>query len=158
MFLYKLTTSLFQSTKLCILAAKSLVFTSMFEEQPEGKVFQLKNIDSFVLKGVMRYLYTGKTLNLDQMASGLLAAAHDYKLDELKILTQSHLCKNITVENAGVLLLADKYDAPHQLKFREMNFIKNHIKTILSDDEFQSSMETNSKLMREVFCHVQLDE
>lgn len=61
-----------------ILLARSPVFAAMFEhemeERKQNKV-AIIDVDHDVLKEMLRFIYTGKSPNLEKMADDLLAAA-----------------------------------------------------------------------------------
>ena len=45
----------------------------------------IQDVDHEVLREMLRFVYTGKALNLDKMADRLLAAADRYDLEPLKV-------------------------------------------------------------------------
>ena len=67
----------FQAHK-ALLAARSPVFAAMFEHEMEERKHNrvdITDVDHEVLREMLRFIYTGKTNNLDKMADDLLAAA-----------------------------------------------------------------------------------
>jgi len=61
-----------------ILAARSPVFAAMFEHEMEEKKqnrVEITDMDHEVLGEMLKFIYTGKAINLDKMADDLLAAA-----------------------------------------------------------------------------------
>ena len=80
-----------------ILAARSPVFAAMFEHEMEEKKqnrVEIIDMDKDVLSEMLKFIYTGKSTNLEKMADDLLAAA-DKVIKCVKshthILTQSSL-------------------------------------------------------------------
>lgn len=72
-----------------ILSAGSDVFTVMFEhEMEESKLNRviITDIDHEVLNAMLNFMYTGKAPNLNKMAQCLLAVAHEYALEGLKVI------------------------------------------------------------------------
>jgi speckle-type POZ protein len=67
----------FQAHK-AVLAARSPVFAAMFEhemeERKQGRV-EITDVETEVLREMLRFIYTGKAGGLDKMADDLLAAA-----------------------------------------------------------------------------------
>ncbi|KAL6953837.1 hypothetical protein U1Q18_046967 [Sarracenia purpurea var. burkii] len=99
-----------------ILAARSAVFSAMFEQN--GMRESVKNridvtdIRENVMEEMLRYIYTGKVENLDEMAYDLFEAADKYDLAELKAMCENVLCNNLSVDSAAKTLdLADLHHA-----------------------------------------------
>ncbi|XDV13454.1 hypothetical protein PO909_001855 [Leuciscus waleckii] len=141
----------FQAHK-AILAARSPVFSAMFEhEMEESKKrksqenreemphqretkqmscplylknrVEINDVEAEVFKEMMFFIYTGKAPNLDKMADDLLAAADKYALERLKVMCEDALCTSLSVENAAeILILADLHSAD-QLKTQAVDFI-----------------------------------
>jgi speckle-type POZ protein len=98
---------------------------------------EITDVDNEVLKEMLRFIYTGKSTNLDKMADDLLAAADKYALDRLKVMCEEALCTSLSVENAAdVLILADLHSAD-QLKAQAIDFINMYVtlvNTFLNND------------------------
>ncbi|KAL3986721.1 KRAB domain-containing zinc finger protein [Sarotherodon galilaeus] len=113
----------FQAHK-AILAARSPVFSAMFEhemEESKKNRVEINDVEPDVFKEMMCFIYTGKAPNLDKMADDLLAAADKYALERLKVMCEDALCTNLSVENAAeILILADLHSAD-QLKTQAFN-------------------------------------
>ncbi|XP_041530574.1 speckle-type POZ protein-like isoform X1 [Microtus oregoni] len=109
-----------------VLAARSPVFSAMFEHEMEEckkNRMEINDLDPEVFKEMMRFVYTGKAPNLDKMADNLLAAADKYALERLKVMCEEALCSSLSVENvADTLVLADLHSA-EQLKAQAIDFI-----------------------------------
>ncbi|XVE59742.1 hypothetical protein DITRI_Ditri05aG0070700 [Diplodiscus trichospermus] len=118
----------FRSHKL-VLAARSPVFLSGFFDRmdEEKKEIVITNLEPKVFKGLLHFIYRD-TLSEDVESVGsssasvssvsetliakLLAAADRYCLERLKLMCESHLCKNISVNSvAKILAWADEYHA-----------------------------------------------
>ncbi|EDS28705.1 conserved hypothetical protein [Culex quinquefasciatus] len=104
-----------------ILAVRSPVFAAMFEhDMQESK----ENTE------VLRFIYTGKVQDMDQLARALLIAADKYSLDTLKSKCSEHLGSRLSVATATATLeLADKYNAG-ALKQQAIKFISKHVKQL----------------------------
>ncbi|KAL4659248.1 speckle-type POZ protein isoform X2 [Arapaima gigas] len=115
----------FQAHK-AILAARSPVFSAMFEhemEESKKNRVEINDVEPEVFKEMMCFIYTGKAPNLDKMADDLLAAADKYALERLKVMCEDALCTSLSVENAAeILILADLHSAD-QLKTQAVDFI-----------------------------------
>ncbi|XVE79106.1 hypothetical protein DITRI_Ditri14bG0031400 [Diplodiscus trichospermus] len=122
----------FRSHKL-VLAARSPAFRSEFFDgmNEEKKEIVITNLEPKVFKALLHFIYKDTlSEDVESVGSGsasvssisdtviakLLAAADRYCLDRLKLLCESRLCKNISVNSVAKLLaLADEYHAT-QLK------------------------------------------
>lgn len=116
------------------------------EERKHNRV-DITDVDNEVLREMLRFIYTGKALNLEKMADDLLAAADkvstiirtrctprtfeycanqrffQYALERLKVMCEEALCTNLSIENAAeILILADLHSAD-QLKAQAIDFI-----------------------------------
>ncbi|CAF3901252.1 unnamed protein product [Didymodactylos carnosus] len=75
---------------------------------------------------LLRFLYTGKTINIDKMADSLLSAADKYGLERLKVQCEETLCSLCDKDNvADTLILADLHSA-QQLKQQAIDYINAH--------------------------------
>jgi speckle-type POZ protein len=105
---------------------------------------EVKDMDSEVMAEMLRFLYTGKAANLENMAADLLAAADKYALDRLKVMCEEALCNNLTVDNVSeVLILADRHSA-EQLKAQAIEFINNRHATDVMDTPGWKQMVSSS--------------
>ncbi|CAB1440397.1 unnamed protein product [Pleuronectes platessa] len=122
----------FQAHK-AILAARSPVFSAMFEHEMEESMknrVEINDVEPDVFKEMMCFIYTGKAPNLDKMADDLLAAADKYALERLKVMCEDALCTSLSVENAAeILILADLHSAD-QLKTQAVDFINWRLDSI----------------------------
>lgn len=113
-----------------VLAARSPVFAAMFEHEMEERKHnrvEITDVDADVLREMLRFIYTGKSNNLEKMADDLLAAADKYALERLKVMCEEALCSGLSVDNAAeVLILADLHSAD-QLKAQAIDFINMYV-------------------------------
>jgi len=139
-----------------ILAVQSPVFRAMFEsEMMESKSnrVEIDDIDQELMEETLTFIYTGKSPNVDEMASKLLFPADKYQLDHLKLMCEEVLCRDVKVENVvDVLVLADKHNA-NQLKTICLKFIATHASETMQTPSWKSlkpAQEYHS-LVTEVF-------
>ncbi|CAN1187357.1 BTB/POZ and MATH domain-containing protein 4 [Linum perenne] len=117
----------FEAHKL-VLAARSPLFRSKFFDSGEGsEEIVITDLEPNVFKAILHFIYhdtltedVGNTASSsasvssisESLAAKLLAAADLYGLDRLKLMCESHLCKDISVDSvARILALADSYHA-----------------------------------------------
>ena len=119
--------------------------------------YEIKDMDPEVLAEVLRFLYTGQALNLENMAPDLLAAADMFLLDRLKELCEDRLkmmCEevmynNLTVDNVWeAIILADRHSA-HQLKARSSEFMFSHFLEVWHTPGGIYMMDHNPRLWEE---------
>ena len=139
-----------------ILAVQSPVFRAMFEsEMMESKSnrVEIDDIDEELMEETLTFIYTGKSPNVDEMASELLFPADKYQLDHLKLMCEKVLCRDVKVENViDVLVLADKHNA-NQLKTICLQFIATNASETMQTPSWKSlkpAQEYHS-LVTEVF-------
>ena len=137
-----------------ILGARCPVFAAMFKLQTERRhngPLIISDVDTDVMKEVLRFIYTGRAFSLDTMAEDLLVAANRYQLDNLKIVCQLELCKSLSVANAPKMLaLADLYNAD-QLKSHTIDFITAHAIDVMETEAFRTMFNTHPHLISAAF-------
>jgi len=132
-----------------ILSARSPVFAAMLrsgmKESVENRV-EINDIAPDIFEALLRFIYTDR-VDLTQVdAKDLLAAANKYLLPLLKFQCQQFLCKTITSENCGELLvLADLHNALH-LKRSALNFIRLNRDDIIKSDAWKNLKQSRPDL------------
>lgn len=156
----------FHSHKL-VLAARSPVFRSEFFDgmDEEKKEIVITDLEAKVFKALLHFMYRD-TLSEDVENDGsssasassvsetliakLLAAADKYCLDRLKLMCESHLCKNISVNSvAKILALADEYRAT-ELKAVCLRFAAENLAAVMRSDGFEYLKENCPSLQSEL--------
>ncbi|XP_028552344.1 BTB/POZ and MATH domain-containing protein 4-like isoform X1 [Dendrobium catenatum] len=111
-----------------VLAARSPIFRTMFFDGPDEALSEIviKDLEPKVFKAMLHFIYKD-TLDEDDvpvgsgspgvsvsdtLAAKLLAAADKYGLGRLRLMCESYLCKDISVNSvASTLALADRFHA-----------------------------------------------
>jgi len=139
-----------------VLVAHSPVFRTMFEHEMLERLtnrIEIHDIHLQVFKEIMAFIYTGKAphLHSHSMATGFLAAADKYDLQDFKVICEDSLCRNLSVKNAvPTLILADLHSTEH-LKTRAMDFIILHAFEVSETLEWNSVVESHPHLVEEAF-------
>jgi len=137
-----------------VLAARSPVFAAMFEHEMEERKknrVEITDVDVEVLREMLRFIYTGKSISLDKMADDLLAAADKYALERLKVMCEESLCTGLQIETASdVLILADLHSAD-QLKAQAIDFINIHATEVMETAGWKSMVHSHPHLIAEAF-------
>ncbi|CAN1171075.1 BTB/POZ and MATH domain-containing protein 4 [Linum perenne] len=139
----------FEAHKL-ILAARSPLFQSKFYDNGEDeKEIVITDLEPNVFKALLHFIYHDRLIKdvddsasnsarvssiSDSLTAKLLAAADRYGLDRLRLMCESHLCKDISVDSvATILALADtvmRSDGFEYLKDSHPNLQSELLKTV----------------------------
>ena len=87
----------------CILAVASPILSSMFQKCEEGistNVLKISDLSYEIVKEMLRFIYLKNVELLPDVAHELIAAAHRYGIQDLKMLCEESLCEKIDLENA----------------------------------------------------------
>lgn len=137
-----------------ILAARSPVFSAMFEhdmEENKKNRVEITDVDADVLKEMLRFIYTGRASNLENMADELLAAADKYALERLKVMCEEELCQSLSVDSVSEsLVLADLHNAD-QLKAYSIDFINSHAAEVMDTAGWKIMVQVRPHLVAEAF-------
>ncbi|CAF0994194.1 unnamed protein product [Adineta steineri] len=137
-----------------LLSARSRVFQAMFEHkmlENERSRVEIEDIDGDIMLEILRFIYTGKTHNIDKLADALLPAADKYCLDRLKVQCEETLCTIIDKDNvADTLILADLHSA-QQLRQQAIDFINTHPQDVLDTIGFKTMISTHPHLLADVY-------
>ncbi|KMZ69660.1 BTB/POZ domain containing protein, expressed [Zostera marina] len=157
----------FQAHKL-VLAARSPVFQTKFfggmeewgdddDDSDENEIL-VDDFEPEVFKAMLVFIYsdhftfTGKEENL--FGSKLLALADKYGLDRLRMLCESFICKDITIDSVCYILsLADQYHA-FNLKAVCFKFVDQNLLAVLQSTGFQYLKKTSLSLQSELLMNV----
>ncbi|KAL5510493.1 hypothetical protein EMCRGX_G006049 [Ephydatia muelleri] len=144
-----------------VLAARSPVFSAMFEhemEESRKNRVEISDLDQEVMQEMLAYIYTGKAPNLKKMANSLLSAADKYALDRLKVMCEEALCANLNIENVSdTLVLADLHSAT-QLKAMCIDFINNYAPEVMDTQGWNTLVSRHAHLVAEAFKALALAE
>ncbi|CAN1187362.1 BTB/POZ and MATH domain-containing protein 1 [Linum perenne] len=155
----------FEAHKL-VLAARSPLFRSKFFDSGEGsEEIVITDLEPNVFKAILHFIYhdtltedVGNTASSsasvssisESLAAKLLAAADLYGLDRLKLMCESHLCKDISVDSvARILALADSYHAV-ELKAICLKFSAENLAAVMRSDGFEYLKESCPTLQSEL--------
>ncbi|XP_065205306.1 speckle-type POZ protein B-like isoform X17 [Planococcus citri] len=135
-----------------VLAARSPVFCAMFThstKENELNRVDIEDINETVMEEMLKYIYTGKCNDLDELAEGLLAAADKYDLCQLKMMCAKTLSERLSVDNAAsVLGLADMHGVK-ELKDKVIKFIASKPTEVLRTEGWKN-IRSNFELADEV--------
>ncbi|XP_072951412.1 BTB/POZ and MATH domain-containing protein 4-like isoform X1 [Typha angustifolia] len=152
-----------------VLAARSSVFrTEFFDELDDGKddgndEIVISDMEPKVFKAMLHFVYKDTLVDddllgasssvssvSDSLAAKLLAAADKYDLGRLRLLCESYLCKDISVDSvASTLALADRHHAM-ELKAVCLKFAAENLAAVIRSDGFEYLKDNSPSLQSEL--------
>ncbi|XP_010535766.1 PREDICTED: BTB/POZ and MATH domain-containing protein 5-like [Tarenaya hassleriana] len=159
----------FQAHKL-VLAAQSPYFKSKFFNGPEAdnEVVTINDLEPKVFKALLHFMYKDSlpedvepvltqsfdSLELSEISetlvAKLMAAADIYKLDRLRLMCESHICKGLSINSvAKILVIADRYNAV-ELKGVCLRFAAENLAAVLETEAYEYVKEDCPKLQTEL--------
>ncbi|GLT48397.1 hypothetical protein SLA2020_220270 [Shorea laevis] len=150
-----------------VLAARSPVFRSKFfdETEEDKQEVVITDLEPKVFKALLHFIYRD-TLSEDVESVGsssssvssisetltmkLLAVADRYGLERLKMMCESHLCKDISVNTVSKMLtLANEYRAM-ELRDVCLRFAAENLAAVMRSDGFKYLRENHPALQSEI--------
>lgn len=130
----------------CVLSDKSTYFSNEFEndmkEKRESKVV-IKDVSFEVTMEVLRFIYTGKVDNMENLKEDILIASDKYLIDELKTLCEVAMVHDFKIENIlDMLKLSEIYNAI-TLREKALEFYKIHKLEITKSENFKTALQNN---------------
>lgn len=119
-----------------VLSAWSPLFSDIFKNSNSREkavtAVKIKHLSYEVLIEMLRFMYSGKLDDeLDQKTvGGLLAAAHRFRINQLKFVCKEYLMKNLNVENALLTLKISKTYCIDDLLSHVNEFVRANAKLI----------------------------
>uniref|UniRef100_A0A0K0F522 Speckle-type POZ protein (inferred by orthology to a human protein) n=1 Tax=Strongyloides venezuelensis TaxID=75913 RepID=A0A0K0F522_STRVS len=124
----------------CILSDRSEVFDLILTEKKNecaSNIIEIYDFSPEVVKEMIKYLYTGKLPNTDEMACEMLAIGDKYKLKELKLAAEESLIRSLNIENVcDYIVKSDLYSA-ETLKEWCLRFISLNHKILAKSEEWK---------------------
>ncbi|GLT81883.1 hypothetical protein SLE2022_003120 [Rubroshorea leprosula] len=150
-----------------VLAARSPVFRSKFfdEAEEDTREVVITDLEPKVFKALLQFIYRD-TLSEEVESVGsssssvssisetltmkLLAVADRYSLERLKMMCESHLCKDISVNTVSKMLtLANEYRAI-ELRAVCLRFAAENLAAVMRSDGFKYLRENHPALQSEI--------
>uniref|UniRef100_A0A0N5B3X8 BTB domain-containing protein n=1 Tax=Strongyloides papillosus TaxID=174720 RepID=A0A0N5B3X8_STREA len=137
-----------------ILSARSSVFFDIFKntlEESQTSVIESKNFRGEVVKEMLRYIYKNEVLNIQNMASDVLAIAEKYKLDGLKAMAVKSLCDDLSTENVCKrFILSEKFSSECLKEFCQ-TFIIDNAESLMGTGNWEELAENHPLLVESLF-------
>ncbi|KAB2058625.1 hypothetical protein ES319_A11G246000v1 [Gossypium barbadense] len=149
-----------------VLAARSPVFEAEFSDRMEDdNEIVVTDMEPKVFKALLHFIYRDSLIDdeefvgtssssmpsvSDALAAKLLAAADKYDLPRLRLMCESVLCKDISVNSvANILALADRHHAM-DLKSVCLKFAAENLVAVMRSDGFEYLKENCPSLQSEL--------
>ncbi|KAK8328612.1 hypothetical protein V6Z12_A11G263000 [Gossypium hirsutum] len=149
-----------------VLAARSPVFEAEFSDRMEDdNEIVVTDMEPKVFKALLHFIYRDSLIDdeefvgtssssmpsvSDALAAKLLAAADKYDLPRLRLMCESVLCKDISVNSvANILALADRHHAM-DLKTVCLKFAAENLVAVMRSDGFEYLKENCPSLQSEL--------
>lgn len=154
----------FKAHKL-VLAARSPVFRAQFfglVGNPNEDTVVVKDVEPSIFKAMLFYIYSDSLPGVHEimgsnsscsfaiMVQHLLAAADRYGLDRLKLLCESNLCDEITVETVPTTLSLAEQHRCTQLKAACLKFAAANLNAVMHSEGFRYLEESCPSLLSEL--------
>lgn len=151
---------LFHAHKL-VLAARSPVFKALLfgpmRDRNSGNI-EIKDIEHMVFKTLLHFIYRDSLPDSKELAGSsstllaqhLLAAADRFALDRLRLLCESKLCENVSVDTvATTLALAEQHHAA-ELKAVCLKFAASNLAAVMHSEGFEYLRDSCPTLQSEL--------
>ncbi|OEL37996.1 BTB/POZ and MATH domain-containing protein 1 [Dichanthelium oligosanthes] len=150
-----------------LLAARSPVFeAALLSATKDDKVpggggrrrMEIQGVEPKVFKALLHFMYTDalpemKERDTTAMAKGLLAAAHGYKLQRLKLMCEDMLCKRIEVNTVAENLVVAEQLGCRALKDACVEFISvpGNLKAVMETKGFEKIRANCPSVLIQIF-------
>ncbi|KAK7377878.1 hypothetical protein VNO80_03315 [Phaseolus coccineus] len=151
-----------------VLAARSKLFLTEFvngvEKDEDGDIV-VNDIEPKVFKALLHFIYKDSLIQDEELhmsrsslfsslsetfPAKLLAAAEKFDLSRLKLMCESILCRDISIDSVvSILLLADRNHAT-ELKLTCLKFTVQHLKAVMQSEGYKYLIQNHPLLQAEV--------
>lgn len=139
-----------------ILSARSPVFSRMLNSEmmeSSSREILIDDITEEALREMLSFVYTGQVPNIQVLAHQLYYAADKYQIDELIVICEDSLIRNLSVNSCvETLILSDRHDAVN-LKMSVLEYIINNIEEVMETKAWAELAKSNSIMVNEVLRH-----
>lgn len=137
----------------CLLAAVSPIFDQLLSNGKKlaNKVINITDVSFEIMNELIKFIYTKKISNLQDIAHELIAAANNYLIEDLKNICEETLGKSVNLENVLEMYVIANDNNAETLKNLALNFITKNKKKLATKLEFQEMIESNPEFIKEIF-------
>uniref|UniRef100_A0A0K0F323 Speckle-type POZ protein (inferred by orthology to a human protein) n=1 Tax=Strongyloides venezuelensis TaxID=75913 RepID=A0A0K0F323_STRVS len=139
----------------CILASRSELFDSIFKRTNHGyesNIIDINDFSSEVMKKMIKYLYTGKLPDMDDMACEMLKIGNLYKLKQLKSAAEDYLIRNLDFDNVCDYFVESESCSAETLQEWCIRFIYLHPEIVSKSLEWRKVVINHPKLVSKLLA------
>uniref|UniRef100_A0A0N5C1Z4 Speckle-type POZ protein (inferred by orthology to a human protein) n=1 Tax=Strongyloides papillosus TaxID=174720 RepID=A0A0N5C1Z4_STREA len=138
----------------CILASRSEVFDSKLKAknyESDQNIIEIKEFSLEAVKEMIKYLYTGKLPNIDEMALEMLAIGDKYKLKQLKSEAEESLIRSLNIDNVCDYIVQSDLYSTESLQEWCLRFIYLNPKDVEKRVEWEKVVTNHPLLVSKLF-------
>ncbi|XP_051173137.1 TD and POZ domain-containing protein 4-like [Leptopilina boulardi] len=139
-----------------ILVSVSSIFKEMFIETNSKDIttiIELNEIDPNVFKEMLRFIYTGRVENLENIAFDLCKLAYKYNLSDLILICEQYLQNSLSINNVIYILELANYQRAEKFKIECIKYIDENFEEIKKTESFQT---LNRELLMDILCETRI--
>uniref|UniRef100_A0A0N5C1Z3 BTB domain-containing protein n=1 Tax=Strongyloides papillosus TaxID=174720 RepID=A0A0N5C1Z3_STREA len=138
----------------CILASRSDVFDSLLIDKHhefEPNIIEINDFSLEAVKEMVKYLYTGKLPNIDEMALEMLAIGDNFKLKQLKLAAEESLIRSLNIDNVCDYIVQSGLYSTEILQEWCLRFISLNPKIVENSVEWKKVIADHPSLVPKLF-------
>jgi len=136
-----------------ILSARSNVFRAMFQHdmrETKNNEIIISDLDFTTVKDMVKFIYSGRLVDVAEKSDLLLSAADKYDIKDLKDICCQCLSANLNAEQiVDILVLSDLHKAT-ELKNTAIQFLLCHKEEVFAQPDWKTKLKGHPDLLLEV--------
>lgn len=137
-----------------ILIGQSVKFKQDFKNNSNIQIDTPENIDSFVLREFLMYMYSGWIVSLNKYAEGFLYLSHIYDMTALKDKCEDVIIDQLSVNNAAnVVEILSRTDS-QRLSNAVLDFILKNRPEVVKTDGWNNLKKNKPELLHKIFSNI----
>jgi len=136
-----------------VLSARSNVFRAMFQHdmrENKNNEIIISDLDFTTVKDMVKFIYSGRLVDIAEKSDLLLSAADKYDIKDLKDICCQCLSANLNPEQiVDILVLSDLYKAT-ELKNTAIQFLLGHKEEVFAQPDWKIKLKGHPDLLLEV--------
>jgi len=136
-----------------ILSARSNVFRAMFQHdmrETKNNEIIISDLDFTTVKDMVKFIYSGRLVDIAEKSDLLLSAADKYDIKDLKDICCQCLSANLNAEQiVDILVLSDLHKAT-ELKNTAIQFLLCHKEEVFAQPDWKNKLKGHPDLLLEV--------
>ncbi|XP_008205726.1 speckle-type POZ protein B-like isoform X1 [Nasonia vitripennis] len=133
-----------------ILSARSTIFKLMFKCDTDSVSTKISDVNTGVLKELLRYIYTDRVKNLKKHAMKLMMASDLYGVYGCKVMCEKVICNDLKADEALDLLVICHNHAARYLEEEVRRFIYANARDVVNSPSYKMVRRKNYPILRSV--------